>query len=87
MLTTRTWPVSVFLTESEGHTHAEAVLNSGAEVPLRGTGSARCNPADQDVPEIGDELATARALADLSAHLLRAAADDVAAVLATRTTA
>ncbi len=80
MLSTKTWPVSIYLTEAEGHTHAEAVLDSGAAEALRGRGQARCNPTDADVPEIGDELAAARALADLSTRLLAAAAEDVKAV-------
>jgi hypothetical protein len=42
-----------------------------------GVGLARLNPADLDVPEIGDELATARALSELSHHLLDAAAGDL----------
>ena len=80
MLSTKTWPVSIFLTAAEGLTHAEAVLDSGATEALRGRGTARCRPADADVPEIGDELAAARALADLSAQLLGAAAEDVQAI-------
>jgi hypothetical protein len=35
------------------------------------------NPADDEVPEIGDELAVGRALADLSSRLLTTAAADV----------
>ena len=87
MLSTKTWPVSIFLTEADGHTHAEAVLDSGAATALRGKGIARCNPTDRDVPEIGDELAAARALADLSHQLLEAAAGDIAAAVKQRTNA
>ena len=42
---------------------------------------ARLNPHDPDVPEIGDELAAARALSDLAHVLLEAAADDLSGVL------
>jgi Domain of unknown function (DUF1876) len=38
---------------------------------------ARLNPADSDVPEIGDELATARALADLAHQLIEVTAADI----------
>jgi hypothetical protein len=38
------------------------------------------NPADDDIPEIGDELATARALTDLGHRLLLTAATDIEAV-------
>jgi len=37
-------------------------------------------PADPDVPEIGEELAAARALHDLAEHLLRTAQDDIEGV-------
>ena len=37
----------------------------------------RLNPADRDMPEIGDELAVARALSDLGHQLLDAAAGDI----------
>ena len=57
-----------------------AVLASGADRTLRGHGIARKSPVDKDVPEIGDELAAARALADLAHQLLEAAAGDIEAV-------
>jgi hypothetical protein len=38
---------------------------------------ARRNPQDREVPEIGDELATSRAFADLAHQLLEAATADV----------
>ncbi|HSP39306.1 MAG TPA: dsRBD fold-containing protein [Frankiaceae bacterium] len=82
MLTTRVWPIAIHLTDADGHTHAEAVLASGATEALRGKGYARCDPSGVDVAEIGDELAAARALADLSTQLLAAAAEDVQAVRA-----
>ena len=44
---------------------------------MSGTGTARLNPSDRDVPEIGDELATSRALSDLAHRLLHAAAEDI----------
>jgi hypothetical protein len=43
-------------------------------------GEASLNPVEQDVPEIGDELAVARALRDLAHKLLDAAADDLEGV-------
>jgi hypothetical protein len=41
---------------------------------------ARRNPADDNVAEIGDELAAARALSDLGHQLLVATACDIQAV-------
>lgn len=82
MIHTTEWSVLLQLTESDGQTHAQAVLDSGADHQLRGHGIARKRPADADVPEIGDELAAARALADLAHQLLDAAAGDIEAVTA-----
>ena len=73
----KTWHVDIYIGEHEGQTHAEARLRPSEEVTLTGTGTARLNPSDHDVPEIGDELATARALSDLAHRLLHAAAEDI----------
>jgi hypothetical protein len=80
------WSVEIFLDEVEGETHAEARLSTRETEGLRGRGRARCNPADWDVPEIGAELAAARALSDLSHRLLDAAAADIEAVTHQRVT-
>jgi len=74
------WTVSVLIDEHNGRTRAVARLNTGARPTLTGTGTARLNPSDRDVPEIGDELATARALSHLAHRLLEATADDIAGV-------
>ena len=76
---TRTWTVEVFITENEEErrTHADARLHSDARAVLRGEGVARRSPADREVPEIGAELATARALADLAYRLLDVTAADI----------
>jgi hypothetical protein len=77
MSTTKTWHIDIYIGEHEGQTHAEARLRPDGEASLSGTGTARLNPTDRDVPEIGDELATARALSDLAHRLLHAAAADI----------
>ena len=78
---TKTWTVEIFIGEKEDRTHAEARLSSERSArELSGEGTARRNPTDSDVPEIGDELAAARALSDLAHHLLDAAAEDIGAV-------
>ncbi|CAM5344855.1 putative protein [Streptomyces chartreusis] len=51
---------------------------------LIGNGSARCNPTDMNVPEIGDELAPSRAMNDLAQQLLRVAERDIEDVGASR---
>jgi len=74
------WTVSIMIGEHEGRTRAIARLNTGERTTLTGTGTARLNPSDRDVPEIGDELAAARALSHLAHLLLEATADDIAGV-------
>ena len=74
------WNVEVFIGEHDGKTRAEARLHTDAPTNLLGTGTSRLNPTDSDVPEIGDELAVARALSELAHQLLHAAAEDIAGV-------
>mgnify|MGYP000047020436 CR=1 FL=1 len=65
MAATKTWKVEIFIGEQDQRTYAEARLMPGQEVTLTGTGVARLNPQDRDVPEIGDELAVAREAVEL----------------------
>jgi hypothetical protein len=76
---TRTWTVEITIDEhdEDRRTRAEALLHSDARRTLRGEGEARRRPSDVDVPAIGDELATARALADLAYKLLDVTAGDI----------
>jgi hypothetical protein len=73
----KTWNVQIDIDEHEGRTRAVARLRTDGAQSLAATGLARLNPADRDVPEIGDELAAARALSELSHRLLDAAAGDI----------
>jgi hypothetical protein len=77
MTATKNWRVEIYIGERDHQTHAEARLVPDQEVTLTGMGQARLSPSDRDIPEIGDELAVARALADLAHRLLAAAADDI----------
>jgi Rv2632c-like len=70
------WTIAIEIDEHDGRTRAVARMQAGA-AELKGVGLARLAPEDRDVPEIGDELATARALSELSHHLLDAAAADI----------
>lgn len=74
---TKTWKVDIFISEDETSTRAEAVLHTSAGTEVRHTGLARRDPRDRNIPEIGDELATCRALAGLSHALFDAALTDV----------
>ncbi|MCP2261467.1 protein of unknown function (DUF1876) [Streptoalloteichus tenebrarius] len=73
------WQVQINISEVDRMTRVEARLSGKDSEELVGQGTARCNPADENVPSIGDELATARALSDLAHQLLHAAAKDIEA--------
>lgn len=84
MLTTTTWAVEVQLFEGDDDTSARATLISGQGADRRrtvtGSGRAHRRESDVAVAEIGAEIATARALRDLSDKLLEVASDDISAV-------
>lgn len=79
---TKTWTVELLLSEEGATTKARAVLLTGDTTGrVQGHGEARIHPGEQNVPEIGDEIAASRALAELSHALLDTALDDLQAVL------
>jgi Domain of unknown function (DUF1876) len=71
------WTVRIDIDEHDGRTRAAARLQTRDTASATGVGFARLDPTDRDVPEIGDEIAVARALSDLAHRLLQAATDDV----------
>jgi hypothetical protein len=71
------WTVQLLLSEEGDRTRAEARWRTGDQTHLRGVGEARRNPSDPMVPEMGDELAASRAIADLAHQLLEAAVRDI----------
>jgi hypothetical protein len=73
MTATRAWTVELRVEEFDDHTDARAVLRED-DREFTGWGRARRNPGDSDIHEIGDDLAVARALSDLSHSLVDAAA-------------
>ena len=73
----RHWTVDVYVGEDDGQTYAEAALSDDLGNHLLGTGRARVSPHDLNVPEIGDEIAVGRALANLGHRLLNTAAGDI----------
>jgi hypothetical protein len=72
----RVWTIQVFFEEDELETEAKAELRI-ADRELGGWGRARRNPSDPDRPRVGEELAAARALSELSHRLVDAAADEI----------
>ena len=62
---------------------AHAVLNLRGD-HFESVGRARRNPTDPPLPVIGEELAIARALQDLTGQVMRAAQDKIADFLIKR---
>lgn len=62
------WDVRLEIREDGDHCEVIAHLDAG-DRSLSGVGRSRRNPADPEVPQVGEELATARALYDLAQHL------------------
>lgn len=63
------WKVT-FVTKEDADCCDVTVHLDAGDRSLSGFGRARRSPADPSVPQIGEELATARALQDLAHHLL-----------------
>jgi Domain of unknown function (DUF1876)/Domain of unknown function (DUF1918) len=76
----KNWRVDLYLFEQDAATTAHAVLHTGAATELDSRGETHRNPRDMEVPEIGDEVAAARALRRLADRLLGAASADIEAV-------
>jgi len=55
----------------EGDDHCDMVVHLDAgDRSLSGHGRSRRNPTDPSMPQVGEELAAARALHDLATHLI-----------------
>jgi hypothetical protein len=70
------WQVSVTFTEEDRRTRADAILEL-RDQRFHGWGQAKRSPEDPNVPVVGEELAAARALSDLSHQLVQAAAERI----------
>jgi len=75
---TKTCRIDVLVEEHEERTRAKARL-SWAGKNFVGVGLARLDPADEPVPQIGDELSIARALSDLASQLFALTSTDIQA--------
>src|SRR5262245_54919955 len=80
----RDWTVRVSIFESGDDTDAHVVLLSDAPTHLTASGHSHRGDHDDPVPEIGDEVAVARALRHLADQLLATAATDIAALTGER---
>lgn len=76
----REWSVRITIFEGGADTSAQAVLLADAPEHLRAVGESHRSDQDRSVPEIGDEVAVARALRHLADRLMSAADDDIAAL-------
>ena len=74
----KTWHLDAKVDEHEKRTRAKVRLSWHGSI-LVGVGLARLDPADEPVAAIGDELALARALADLAHQLFELTVADVEA--------
>jgi Domain of unknown function (DUF1876) len=72
----KVWTVEIVLEETADETEAKATLEN-RDVHAGGWGRARRNPADPEVPRVGEELAAARALNDLAHKLLEEATAEI----------
>ena len=73
----REWNVRVSIFESGDETSANVVLIADSPEPLSARGTAHRSTHDLGVPEIGDEVAVARALRHLADKLMETAETDV----------
>ena len=72
--------IDISVTEDADHCEAVARVRMG-EREFSGWGRARRNPSDPEMPVVGEELAVARALSEVSHQLVVAAADSLESAL------
>lgn len=68
--------IELTFAEDDRHTDAEVTLTLRGVIYI-GRGRARRNPADPSMPLVGEELAAARALNDLSHRLVDAVTEAI----------
>lgn len=74
---TRTITLDLHVVEQGAKTTCDVGFTTPDGTPVHGHGTARRHPDDPAVPQIGDEVATARALLELAHTLLDTAAHDI----------
>lgn len=62
------WEVDLSMKEDDDFCEVTAHLDT-KDRSFSGKGRSRRNPSDPQVPQVGEQLATARALSDLAQHL------------------
>jgi hypothetical protein len=76
----RDWQVRISVFGSDDDSEASVVLLADSPTHLTAHGHSHRSDDDRGVPEIGDEVAVARALRRLADQLLETAAEDIEAV-------
>jgi uncharacterized protein DUF1876 len=74
------WKADILVGEKDGHTRAEVWLVTEIGDRMVGLGIANVGSHDADIPEIGAEIAVARALRDLGTRLLEQASLEIEGV-------
>jgi hypothetical protein len=74
------WHIDVEFDEDDTRTRAALLLRLPDGSELRARGHAMRNPSDDPQPRIGEEIAAARALSELTHQLLDKAAHEISAV-------
>jgi Domain of unknown function (DUF1876) len=74
------WHVEIEFDEDDTHTKAALLLRLPDGAELRARGHAKRNPADEPQPRIGEEIAAARALSELTHELLDKAAREISEI-------
>ena len=80
MIATKQWSITVDIDEHDDTTLAHVSIRTPAGHDVTGVGQAQRNPLDPSVPEIGDELAVARALRNLAERLMHTTENDIKGV-------
>lgn len=74
---TRILTLNMQVEEAGAKTTADVHITTGDGRPVHGHGTARRHPEDPEVPQIGDDIAVARALFDMAHTLLDHASDEI----------
>ncbi len=77
MTQTKTLTLNVQVVEAGTKTTADVSMTTASGRALHGHGSARRHPDDPSLPQVGDEIAEARALSELAHKLLDIAAHEL----------